>query len=405
MFISFGYLSKNMLISLFIPIVYIIRHYILEKIYKGEEKSVFLNPFIAVLSYSLNIILLIIENRSLKTRKKSLKNKEFKNQLIIEKKKMDKIKKIKRIIIILLLSIYNFCNYQIYDLAKIFKPEEYIKYYFYSSSITVFFLSSALMSYLILGTKIYRHQKLSMIISPILSFIMLFIFIKNFSIKFIDILYLCLCLLLINFRFILMVFGKLFMEKYFISQIKLLSFFGIFGLLFSLIVNYISTFLEFKNFEYKKEFEGKKLRNIFGCWEIINKGYFFFSIFFWFLENYLIWFCVSTLSPNHCVIYRNISSTFYILRDLYNNKNKFISMTSIISLVWILICGLIFNEIIIIRVCKFDKNTAVELDKRQKEDFKTSFIEQGQEGEEESRNQISDVLSDASLGSSNNLNK
>lgn len=405
MFISFGYLSKNMLISIFIPFIYILRHYTLENVYKGEEKSVFLNTFIVSLSYTLNIFLLIIENKSIKTRRKTVKNKAFKNQLLIEKKKMDKTKTKKRILFLLLLSIYNFCNYQIYDIAKLFKPEEYIKYYFYSSSITVFFFSTALMSYLILGTKIYRHQNLSLIISPILSFIMFFIFIRNFPIKPIDILYLCLTLLLINFRFILMVFGKFFMEKYFISKFKILSFFGLFGLLFSLIVNFISNYLEFNNFEHKKEYEGKKLRNIFGFWEIVNKRNFFISIFLWFLENYLIWFCVSTLSPNHCVIYRNIGTIFYILRDLYNNENKFISITSIISLVWVLICGLIFNEIIIIRVCKFDKYTAVELNKRQKEEVKNSFIGQAEEGEDDNRNQNIDILSEDSLCSSNNINK
>ncbi len=50
MFISFGHLSKKMLI-------YIIRHYILEKANSNKEKSVFLNTFIVSLSYSFNIIL------------------------------------------------------------------------------------------------------------------------------------------------------------------------------------------------------------------------------------------------------------------------------------------------------------------------------------------------------------
>ena len=67
MFISFGYLSKKMLIPLLIPIIYSIRHYLLnifdQKIKASESKqqSVFLNTFIISISYSLNIFLLIIE--------------------------------------------------------------------------------------------------------------------------------------------------------------------------------------------------------------------------------------------------------------------------------------------------------------------------------------------------------
>ena len=374
MFISLGFLSKKMLVPLLIPFIYTFRHYIL-KINEEKGQSVFLNTFVASLSYSLNIVLLIIENQRVKSSKKEIQDKEYKNQLLIEKRKI-KLKKVKKkYIFLLLISLYNYSNFQVYDIIKIFKPEDYIQYHFYSLSITVYFISTAVMSYLLLATQIYTHQKLSMIISPILSTIMFSVFIKYFPMKTLNIIYLCLCLLLRNFRFILMVFGKLFMEKYFISQFELLSFFGIFGLLFSIITNFISYYLNFDFFEYKKEFEGKKLRTFFGCWKLIDKKYFFGSVIFWFIENNLIWYCISTLSPNHYIIYRNISSTFNIIKELYNNSNKYIQIISFISLAGIFICGLIFNEIIIIHICKFDKYTAVELNKRQKEEIENNLKE------------------------------
>ena len=43
-----------------------------------------------------------------------------------------------------------------------------------------------------------------------------------------------------SLRYILFVFGKLFIEKMFVSHIKLMAFLGIFGIVFSLIGNSLS---------------------------------------------------------------------------------------------------------------------------------------------------------------------
>ena len=343
MFISLGYFSKKMLIPLLIPLIYIIRHNILKELNKGEKISVFTNTFIVSLSYLFNIIL-----------------------LIIERKRIEKEKTKKKFLFLFLISFFNFLNFQVYDIVKIFKPDDYNEHYFYSISITFFFLSTALMSYLFLGTNIYKHQKLSMIISPILSVIMCCTFIKYYELKLI---YLLICLLLRNFRFILMVIGKLFMEKYFISKVKILSFFGIIGVLLSIMTNLLSYFLKFDNSEGKKEFDKYRIRTVFDILGEINKIQFlqFLSvIILWFFENFLIWLCISELSPNHYIIYRNISSLFNVFKE---------NIISFIALIGILICGLIFNELIIIRICGFDKYTALEVDKRQKEEIENNFKE------------------------------
>ena len=369
-----------MLTPLLIPVFYIIRHFLLEETNKVKENSIFLNTGIVSLSYSLNIILLIIENKSIKSQKKETKETEFDNQLLIEKRKIEIKKNRKRIIFLLLISLYNFFNFQVYDLIKLYEPDDYNPCYFYSLSITVFFLSTALMSYFLLGSNIYNHHILPLVLSPILSLIMTSSFIPTHIMRTTDFLYLCLCLLLRNFRFILMVFGKLYMEKYYISQFNLLSFFGIFGIIFSLISNFISYFIEFNDFEYKNVFKGKRLRNFFECF-IHTKLYLFFgSIFLWFIENNLIWYCISSLSPNHYIIYRNISSTFIIIIKLIKDKEKiYIVIISFISLIGIFVCGLIFNEIIIIRICNLEKYTIIEIDKRQKEELEYNVIESGDE--------------------------
>ena len=380
MFISLGELSKKMLTPLLIPIVYIIRHFLLEETNNIKDKSIFLNTGIVSLSYSLNIFLLIIENKSTKSQKKEIKEAEFDNQLLIEKRKIESKKNRKRIIFLILISLYNFFNFQVFDLIKIYEPDNYNPCYFYSLSITVFFLSTALMSYLLLGSNIYNHQIFTLILSPILSLIMTSFLIPTHKMKSTHLIYLFLCLLLRNFRFILMVFGKSFMEKYYISQFYLLSYFGIFGIFFSLISTFISYFIKFNDFEYKDVFKGKRLRNFFECFPKSNLFCFFGSILFWFIENNLIWYCISSLSPNHYIIYRNISSTFIIIIKLILDGEKiYIIIISFVSLVGVFICGLIFNEIIIIRICQLEKYTIIELDKRQKEELEYNVIESGDE--------------------------
>ena len=91
MFISLGHLSKKMIIPLSIPIFYSLRHYILEKfdenLSDSKKHSVFLNTFILSIGYSFNILLFLIEKKKIKSNKKKIQEKEFDNQLLIEKKK------------------------------------------------------------------------------------------------------------------------------------------------------------------------------------------------------------------------------------------------------------------------------------------------------------------------------
>ena len=370
MIFSIGDLSKKMLIPLLIPVIYIFRHYILEKVSSdAEKKSIFINTFIASLSYIFNGILLLIEYNLMKSKVQSLQQDEFKNQLLIEKEKIEKKRAIKSLIFLILISFFNFFNFQIYDIEKISKPSTYKQYYFYSISITIFFLSTALMSYILLNRKIYRHQTLSLIISPILSIIMFSVFISEEGFELELIKYLLICLGLRNLRFILMVIGKFYMERYYITQSKLLTFFGLFGLLFSLIVNLISFCFEF-NDSSSEYISNGRLLNILDYWGIMNQKCFYISVFLWFIENYLIWFCISSFSPNHYIIYRNISSIIVIVKELIEEFRfrNYKVIISFFSLIGIFACSLIYNEIVIIRILNLDKYTAIEIDKRQKEE-------------------------------------
>ena len=185
MFISLGYLSLQMIIPLLIPVLYSIRHYLLEEFDKNlkgrnnEEKhqSVFLNTFLISISYSINCFLLIIEYKKTKSTRKKIIEKEFDNQLLIEKIKIEKKQKKYKLLCLILLSLFNFVNLLSYDIINIFKPSDYNKNFFYTLSIPIFFIITAFMSYLFLNYNIYIHQKLSMLISPLLSLSLLIILI------------------------------------------------------------------------------------------------------------------------------------------------------------------------------------------------------------------------------------
>jgi hypothetical protein len=397
MFISLGYLSKKMLIPLLIPVLYNIRHYLLdffdEKIDNTDNEKhqpIFLNTFIVSISYSLNIILLFIEYKTTQSGKANMQEKEFDNQLIIEKLKQEKVQKNYRAIFLILLPLFNFFNYLSYDIVGIFKPTDYNKIYFYPVSIPFLFIITAFMSFLFLNYKFYLHQKATMIITPILSlFLLLFLIIENEETEqknksLTSILFLIECLGLRSLRYILYVFGKLFMEKMFVSHIKLMTFLGIFGVLFSLIVNCFSYLLKMNSLEnpdYNDYFiikDGyKRLENIFDIFGKLDGPNFLILIgiiILWFAENYIVWFCIYTFSPNHYTIYSSINSLSALLQKLIKNFNWYIGIPSILALCGIFISGLIFNEIIIIRIFKMEINTNVEINRRQKEETQISMI-------------------------------
>jgi hypothetical protein len=229
-----------------------------------------------------------------------------------------------------------------------------------------------------------------MIITPILSlFLLLFLIIENEETEqknksLTSILFLIECLGLRSLRYILYVFGKLFMEKMFVSHIKLMTFLGIFGVLFSLIVNCFSYLLKMNSLEnpdYNDYFiikDGyKRLENIFDIFGKLDGPNFLILIgiiILWFAENYIVWFCIYTFSPNHYTIYASINSLSALLQELIKNFKWYLGIPSILALCGIFISGLIFNEIIIIRIFKMEINTNVEINRRQKEETQISMI-------------------------------
>ena len=258
-----------------------------------------------------------------------------------------------------------------------------------------------------------------MIISPILSLSLLFILValndgekkNNKSPE--AILFLIECLGLRSLRYILDVLGKLFMDKMFVSQIKLMTYLGIFGIIFSLIANLLSFFVNWnfvKNPDLNDYFiittNKKRLKNIFDDWGDFgdyNWLLFIANIILWFAENYIKWFCIYSFSPNHYTVYASINSIIIIFIEIvvkhFNLKKIMIKIFSLIALCGIFICGLIFNEIIIIRICDLDKYTNVEINNRQKKETNISMVKYNENNSEYPDNSFdSDNLSDKPSG-------
>jgi hypothetical protein len=80
-------------------------------------------------------------------------------------------------------------------------------------------------------------------------------------------------------------------------------------------------------------------------------------------------------------MYASINSLFAIFMEIciqfITNSSKIqnilIFIFSLVFLIIIFLCGLIFNEILIIRLLKMDTYTNVEIDKRQKDEIKISL--------------------------------
>ena len=271
-------------------------------------------------------------------------------------------------------------------------------FYIFCVFFPIYLIITAHMSYLFLNYKFYLHQKTSMIISPLLSLLLLAFLVilnntdqKNNTLY--SVLFLILCVGLKSLRYILYVFGKVFMDKMFVTHIKLMTFLGLFGIIFSLIANAISFLINLEFIEnpdlndyFIIQTGFKRFKNIFDNWGY-SEDYQWITlilvIIFWFAENYIVWFCIYTFSPNHFTIYSSINSIAALIMEIYNytfgenNKNilmNLISIPFIIAVFGVFASGLIFNEIFIIRVCNMDKYTKVEINRRQKEETQITMV-------------------------------
>lgn len=413
MFIYFGKINIKWLLFLLVPI-FICLVYLIEK-YLDYEKNLFYKSFIKFFSRSLSFILWIILYKSQKKKPKN-ENKEqiiekylseeniSQNENIIDNdnEKNTDNENINR-------RKFNLSEYMLYkkkikdnkDIKKKkFKANDLFLLYtiilgFFSTTLKYIFsdikyiehlsgglivLTScfrlficAICSYFILDIKIFeRHQHFSSAIIIIVSFIitLLSYFLEdkknneNFFGK------LALVALPEIVYCSMYIVGAIYLIKTQGNVYKLIFFNGLFGLIASVVLQFIISFFncskDIQNL-FVEDFDickGKKYKTIIENFKSFKKFGGFLTLFliiFNFLKILNIWLLIYYFSVNH---FAAIYTIPYILLYIFQENDFDYRIYYIIGCFIIILMTLIYNEIIILNFCELNKNTKTEITKR-----------------------------------------
>ena len=233
----------------------------------------------------------------------------------------------------------------------------------------------AILSFFIIkNTKMYRHHYLSIII-----LIIVVIIINIFSIckepdnnedYFFKLIMMVLPELLFS---IMYVFGAKYLYMTKGNIYKLLCFEGIIGIILSILFQIVIYFIYFKGCSQNEKFCDKNSNDLMGRFDFESflSGYTIPFILVNICEPCLIWLLIYNFSVNHfgaiysiqifsfCLTIKNLEPVHYIVYTL----------GSII----LIFMTFVYNEIIILRFCGLDKNTAIEINKRSIRDSSCDF--------------------------------
>ena len=414
MFISFGYLTKKSILFLALPIAMIIRITLFYFTFEIKTKNIFYGSFLHLLGRSINGILWLLFERKVASKKlkkidnkntelvttdqnilqKDNENKEYTDELkresiiysqyesdFYEKRKIEEKRNLKKLCLLILICFLDFVFIVYFEI--IVKVGVYsIASGLQSLSLVIRLFAIAILSKLIIkNTKIYSHHFLSIII-----IVMVVIIINIFSIvkekKDFDFLKFGLIDLAQILYSIIYVCG----EKYLSitkgnNVYKLLFIDGIIGMILLISLQIFVYFFiscdSLNGFFYEmscdtmhKNFQG--MVESFDFKEIVNSYKFSIPlVLINFCEILFIWLLIFNFSANHlgaicsiqlfglCVIFKHLEAVHYLVYILGSLIITFMT--------------LVYNEIIIIKFCGFDKNTAIEIDKRSQRDSSCDF--------------------------------
>lgn len=409
MFLSFGAVKKNWILFIIVPSLYFFRQ-ILESKAKDETKNLFFNVFIRFFTRSLNIFLWILLKKKMALSKKkedlinnndqsflsnldeSMKNSEEENskrtfsQFEIEKErdrkkkeefiKLKKKSKLNSKIILLIAIFFDFISCSISLVSLELDILQNVSVGLIVLSICIRLIFFALFSYIFIkSSKNYIHHYVSAIVIGIIAIVCIISSLiidkngnKDFFVKFVlkvipDILY--------SFAYI---FGLKYLIRTSGNIYKFLSLCGIVEMAISIIIQFIMSFINCKNYNYFKQnfiycnndngkyktilFNLKNYKNFGGINTII-------LIIVNFIEKLCEYLLIYNFSLNHFGAIYAIPTYF---------KNIFLEL-SLINTIFYIIGGIIiilmtfvYNEIIILRFCGLDKNTKIEIMKRSYDD-------------------------------------
>ena len=232
------------------------------------------------------------------------------------------------------------------------------------------FIFICILSYYIFGTKLYNHQKLSLIIIIILVlFLDLYYndFFREGDLNFLTLFIRVIQELIISF---LMVLYKYLIEKKFLSAYEICFFIGVITLIFYSICIIISSRIssESQINLYNVAFNGKYyFDHFFSYFEIIDIKEIMLFIVIMLIEffvNISIILTIRYFSPTHSLIILVIGNTASIILEIKRFKEKIKNIIYLLILLVILFFLLIFNEVIELNCFKLERNTAENIKRR-----------------------------------------
>lgn len=361
---------------LFIPLIYPI--FILLRTFVIKESDVivdnlFFQIFRYYLSYVLSGICILIIKLRTKIHNKRLATElgeyiintnDWINPLEIQKQIIDKEKKIKNYLFILLLIIIgllsNISNKVIINLFKENKEEILLS----KQSIGVVFkiIYLIFLSKIILKISLYKHQFISLniiIINLIILIITVFISYNIITILKI-ILYNCITSL---FYCLFDILGKRYLNSLCDTPYQIMLKIGTISIILFLIYDILFFII---NGNENSDIYGVII-GIMNNFHLKNILYIILDIIFCFFWNAGIWFTLYHLTPCHFIISESLSQYFYYFIDFIRSNNYQLKFTIIYGIVYILnfLLFLVFDEIIILKFLKLDKNTKVMIEHRE----------------------------------------
>ena len=354
--ISFGKVNRKFLIPIIGGVIVLIHEYILKLIPKN--KIALTNPFIAIIYCDIGMILAFIPYLILKYRSKK--------QIIISKELQDKSK----------------LDVELIVQEDIFKKRKFNKYLFifisalmdFGQILLVNFLYKGcvynlwifdiifmnLFSYLILKTKLYKHQYFSIIILIILGFLLNIIYYyksddKENGLDFVPILIKFLYEIVLSLTMVIIKYN---MEKNYCNPYEVCIWEGIIELILISICFVVVIKLEvtIKGVEYPKS-----VKDYFGDYDIYDFLVFFADILLHCIYNVFLLLTCYYFTPCHILI-------IWIIQELRNyfgiNKDLVLNILGILTLILITCMFLIFIEIIELNFFNISYNTKNNVERR-----------------------------------------
>ena len=231
------------------------------------------------------------------------------------------------------------------------------------------------LSFYIFGIKLYKHQKLSLILIVILG-LLLDLYINDFfrkgGVNFRSLVFLFIRIIgEVLFSF-LMIVHKYLIEIKFSSPYEICFFVGIITLIFYSICIIISSFIyvndENPPFTIRYDNGTKYYFDNFLIYiskvDIIEGSFFTIFMFIQFFFNLSVVLTIRYFSPTHILIILVIGKTEPFIQNIINKTNILDNTISLLILIVIFFVLLVFNEVIELNCFKLQKNTVKNIQKR-----------------------------------------